>query len=343
MDNILPQIVKFTNNDLLPINVKDKYFINYTINGTINLPATIYININSRSKIGNFIDAIKQDYNILFIGSDNFILDEDYYISESLKDTYEGEVTFNWLPNYYKNGSINYDYFYETNIDTFLDYCVTHNNAIDSEFTEEELLSFYSTFCNIILTYASYDTAILVNNIYYKVLNYFANFKSDDTLIGMQMILNTNIQTEQPKQSCGCATIGNTTEAVCTENCSSYYINSMLTYIKQMLGNIDFYKNWFYINDENNNKIVNTTLLYLLKTLINDLLNLGISLNTDKIISNACNCPVVDNNNDSCNRTIISKYLDVLLYVENDEIDDNSNKIKVYGESFGELLPKLQF
>ena len=48
-------------------------------------------------------------------------------------------------------------------------------------------------------------------------------------------------------------------------------------------------------------------------------------------------------NNSSLEYKKLNNYIQVLLWVYNNEITENTNKIKVYGEQFGELLPKLQF
>ena len=71
--------------------------------------------------------------------------------------------------------------------------------------------------------------------------------------------------------------------------------------------------------------------------------NLDINIITDTDNINTMFCPSLDNSSDSCNRSIIQNYLKVLEFVKTNTILENKNKIKVYGETFGELLPKLSF
>ena len=55
-----------------------------------------------------------------------------------------------------------------------------------------------------------------------------------------------------------------------------------------------------------------------------------------------CNCEAIESMN-NCNKETILNYKKVLNWVQNNEIEENTNKIKVYGEAFGELIPNLQF
>ena len=55
-----------------------------------------------------------------------------------------------------------------------------------------------------------------------------------------------------------------------------------------------------------------------------------------------CENSVADYEN-SCNHVIIQNYMKVLEYIRNGAAETNVNKIKIYGQKFAELLPKLQF
>ena len=141
---------------------------------------------------------------------------------------------------------------------------------------------------------------------------------------------------------CGCNTNSSSTP-ICTTSCVEYYKQAMDEYLKTMLGSDTFYYNWFYVTDpisgikEPNNVLINS-----LQTLINEFLGLDINISTSKESINMCKCPTVTID-DSCNRGIIKNYLSVLEYIELNKIEENINKIKIYGQEFGKLLPELQF
>ena len=57
-----------------------------------------------------------------------------------------------------------------------------------------------------------------------------------------------------------------------------------------------------------------------------------------------CNCTQSTMNaTDKCNHETIQNYIKVLNWVRDGQIDENTNKIRVYGAKFAELLPKLIF
>ena len=77
-------------------------------------------------------------------------------------------------------------------------------------------------------------------------------------------------------------------------------------------------------------------------TLIDEFLSLNYSLNFDKSKVSKCNCDSITEPN-NCNIRIIEDYKQVLNWIKNNKTEENTNKIKIYGSSFGELLPNLQF
>ena len=71
--------------------------------------------------------------------------------------------------------------------------------------------------------------------------------------------------------------------------------------------------------------------------------NYDLSFSGKSIYNHTCTC---DNSVSSVNQTnhnIIKNYITLLNWVLNGCIDNNTNKIKVIGEKFAELLPKLTF
>lgn len=284
----------------------------------------------------------------------------------------------------------NLEYFYRLN---------TLNNSV---YKEEELNAFYSTFCKIILKYTDYDPETTKDVIYEKVLKFFAKNQMDETLENINLLLgDTSNSFNKPKCACGATDYNynylGQLPITSTSNCSTSYQTQMHNYLKEMLGDKDFYKNFFFLHydidgnkvyptyiainngdgkdndtvflainngdgkDDDKKKIItevdgedydtyitdlNLLLVNSLITLINEFLELEFTLDFDKPSSSySGNCPKIDSSKekDECNRKIINNYLKVLEFVKGKQIDTNQNKIKIYGQQFGELLPKLNF
>lgn len=373
---VQPQFVQFNDNEELPVNVQNKYFLYYStgIVGFGGIPA-MYVELESADKLFDFVKAFSQNINIILTGTSDFIINKDYYINKSLYFTIidlpgdngssdeiydyfisdevsniklndvtgSSEELFIYLPNYIDNDCINVDYF--NDIDNFntLNYYIKKNSYLDYTFSNEELHNFYSTFCSTILSISIYQPTTNIDMIYKQVLEYFRSFKSDYALIGISLILGSLYGTASNSNvGCGCNTIGNNSDIQCSKTCIDYYKDAMNDYLKSMLGNYNFYQNWFFIQNEDET-IVNKELIDKLKIFINEFLSLDLDISTDKKQISNCACPTVDLSSDKCNRGILNNYLKVLDWVENCKIEENINKIKIYGEQFGELLPKLQF
>ena len=135
--------------------------------------------------------------------------------------------------------------------------------------------------------------------------------------------------------SCGCSSSKSTTN---DKTCLDLYKDAMAEHLKKMLGDIKFYEDWFYLNNEEYNKVIITGLT----ALIDEFLSLNYLLNFDKSKMSKCNCDTISDSN-NCNVKIIEDYKNVLNWIKDNKTEENTNKIKVYGESFGELLPNLQF
>ena len=64
------------------------------------------------------------------------------------------------------------------------------------------------------------------------------------------------------------------------------------------------------------------------------------SFNTNKT---HCGCSKLSTDNGNCNYNILDNYIRVLNWIKECQIEEHTNQIKIYGEQFAELLPKLQF
>lgn len=350
MNYIQQQYVKFNGSDNLPENVRNKYFLYYSIglpNDEGSMPA-IYVELNKIDKVYDFLKDVDNSFSTIFSGTDDFVLNADYYISDSLHaiNTLDDTLDTLHLPDYIYKGSVNYAYFIPINDENvLLKYYNKRNEYLNNKFDESTLSSFYPNFCAIILNNAIDVSISNENTIYRNTLSYFANYKYDDTLGNINIILKTLHGTTVPSSSCGCNSITQTTsDNTCAMSCADYYQIAMDTYLKTMLGKDIFYIDWFYIYDDVSGKsILNEELVNTLITFITEFLNLDINIITDTDNINTMFCPSLDNSSDSCNRSIIQNYLKVLEFVKTNTILENKNKIKVYGETFGELLPKLSF
>ena len=347
-----PQFVKFNGNIVLPENVRNKYFAYYTISGLFDDEGTIpaiYVELDKACLLFNFIQEISKDINIVLSGIDSFMLNIDYYINESLynmlKNDKELSENIIILPNHLTQNGMNMEYFDTIdNMDEIVEYFHKQNNYKSLTFTEDELLNFYSTFCNQILKLTLFEPETTEDTIYSKVLNYFANFKSDSASVTMSMMFNNMYNNASASATaCGCNT-NSSTSSICTTSCVEYYKQAMDEYLKTMLGSDTFYYNWFYVTDPISGiKEPNKVLINSLQTLINEFLELNINISTLKESISRCICPTISSTDDSCNRGIIKNYLSILDYIELDKVEENVNKIKIHGQEFGKLLPELQF
>jgi hypothetical protein len=334
----------------LPETIRNKYFAYYTISGIFDADGTIpaiYVELDKAYLLFNFIQEISKDINVAISGIDSFMINIDYYINESLYNMLKGnqELSENIiiLPNYFTQNGMNMEYFdIIDNMDEIVEYFHKQNYYKTFTFTEEELLNFYSTFCNQILKLTLFEPETTEDTIHSQVLNYFANFKSDSASVTMSMMFNSMYGIATGVSTCGCNTNSNNA-SICTTSCIEYYKEAMHEYIKTMLGSDTFYYNWFYVTDPMSGiKEPNKLLIDSLQTLINEFLELDINISTSKESINMCKCPTVAID-DSCNRGIIKNYLSVLDYIELDKVEEKINKIKIHGQEFGKLLPELQF
>lgn len=315
----------------IAINLFDNY--KYTIFITINENL-----LNNNYSLYTFISNIINNKTI----DESLILGEDYFVSKTYAT--DNSIETGIFDNLYLDNMIYNSSIYDDSYNIDFEYIYKYNQLSTLEFTLSDLQYFYKTFAKTILdnvNLENIDFQIQPNNIYNICLNYLLNYKNDNTIINLKLLLNStyNITTNiNNTSSCSCNTssIDSTSSSL---TCADIYIESLLNYIEIMLGDTNFYKEWFLVNNEPNIVLIDT-LLKLLDALKNSSLNINsISSTENQLI---CDCSNLENI--SCGTTnIINNYIKVLEYVKENKIDENKNKIKIYGNSFGTLLSKLEF
>jgi hypothetical protein len=264
-----------------------------------------------------------------------------------------------------------------------ISYFIYKNKAIENnQFNDDELDKLNSTFMKIIQTYSDmYGNAIdSLDFVYQNVIDYYANGQYDDAIILMNSIFNTQLTTSVTA-NCGCnsqsdctsvasgtSTINTGTDLVSlhTATCTDKYKAAMYQWLIQMLSDINFYCNWMFttVEDEDNITIPDEELIDNLIELLTEFLNANYDLSNLKGCKSACNCghskkyfsnkttgdcaDIMNNgigvNVDNCSYyTIIENYIKALNWVKNNQIDENKNKIYVYGKQFAEIFPLLSF
>lgn len=119
----------------------------------------------------------------------------------------------------------------------------------------------------------------------------------------------------------------------------------MYEYLLNMLADAEFYKDWMYIENIEGQKVANDSLIEALLELLKEFEEIGYDLGFAGkylIHGNCCKDNQYTTENYK-NHSIIQNYIKVLNWVLDGCIDENTNKIAVYGKKFAELLPKLQF
>lgn len=233
-------------------------------------------------------------------------------------------------------------------------YTTDENTSIDEQpimpvvFTEEEIKNFYVTFCQVILNYnKDFVPSDKSEAIYKAVLEFFANGKTDCASKLISLILETSYYSTDYqylvpnifKDNCQCPST-NSSNSI---SAYSLYMNAMDEYLKHLLGSTDFYQKLFYYVSDNEVE-PKYELISSLKTLIQSFLNMDIDLSFNTNTTFYCSYEYSNNASHIENTNIIKNYLNVLDYiVEKCGLQNNKNKIKVYGENFGKLLPKLRF
>jgi len=297
-------------------------------------------------------------------GIDGFFAGKDYYTNETLwvyLATHEEMEVFDTgakLPNYLNVSGEITKYWRDLSGEVFkdynnLDYFNEKNKLLTNTYPEDELNNFYSNFCKIILE----NTTIFGtgreyqgdNPIYNLVLNYYKNFQSDCASDALAMILGSGYTTStSTSSSCcnsNCFNIDSTSNSTTIQKpCKELYDEAMQNWLIKMLSDKQFYYDWFMIWESEDEYIPNDVLDNKLITFINEFISLQNVLSfLPTKYKNNLNCPNIIVNDSDCNYNILKNYLNVLQYNLEDKLDENTNKIKVYGTQFAELLPKLQF
>jgi hypothetical protein len=277
---------------------------------------------------------------------DDLIIDyEKYYISDSNLISDPSELTEEEIFNR------NLKHFFNLN---------NYNKKIESNiFSKDELYNFASTFFEQIFNLTSFDyqdPVTLSSNkygaLYYSVMNYFLEEKSDVTSKNLSLILSTTATLSSASSSvssCGCSSTSSSSDSL-TTSCSDQYSSAMEEWVTTMMGDLtNYYEIWFYNEsvDEKGNTCItpNADLINQLIELINEFVELGLDLSfTSAGNYHHCNCSTENSSSASaCNYKTMDNFIQVLKWILDDDTVSHSNTIKSYGKDFGKLLKKLYF
>ncbi len=320
--------------------------------------------IKSQDDFSKWIISAIADENIYLNGTDKFKPGVDYYINDTLRDyfveTNNVVVSQNIsLPNYLESDSddpatmvVNITKYWQpldTDVATYnkFEYFANQNKLQDLAYTEDQLNGLCHTFFEVLSDYTmiSDDDMLKENNqIYAAVINYYKNYQTDDALAKIALILNSTVSSNLSTSStCGCQSSASTGTSK-SETCYSTYKNAMSQWLIKMLGDADFYKDWMWLTDIEGDPFANKALIEALILLLENFEAAGydLSFSTKSIYNHTCNSNV-DSNTDTANHKKIQNYITLLNWILEGCIDNNTNKIKVIGEKFGELLPNLCF
>ena len=218
------------------------------------------------------------------------------------------------------------------------------NDMNSYQYTEYELNNFAATFMKIIQYLGNFSNDNMntsKNQIYKRVIDFYANGQTDNTLIDLTLLLKSESYTYNETTTmsmCGCSDANTSTNLTgLTDDCASIYQNAMLLYLKQMLSDLDFYYDFFHIDGEPIEDLIDGLI-----RLIEEFKTLGYDLSFDTNKTH-CGCSKLSTDNRSCNYNILDNYIRVLNWIKESQIEEHTNQIKIYGEQFAELLPKLQF
>ena len=294
----------------------------------IDIPR-VYIDIteefvkDERELFSSFVAQALMNNEIWVTGIDDFVGGKQYYVNKTLYNALAlsdilPETHFEVrLPNYLDNyGQIQTKYWKDLSNEPYadytdLDYFMEKNNLVNNTFSDDELNNFYSTFCEIILKYTKIDNERLMsgnNPIYKLVLEYYKNFKNDCGSNAIDLILNSGYTVQNGTQTgCGCnTTLFSGDGTGIQQPCSTLYREAMENWLSKMLGDYQFYEDWFKIYKTDEESIPNDVLIERLRELFNEFLALQHSLTFLNTRSWACDCPSPFTfNENECNYNII--------------------------------------
>lgn len=377
LQNFIPyKIVKYKDNKYY-IN------INVFVNNANIFGYSLYFLIDEKfyssyrgNEIYEFLSNLDLDsedlFETLINGTESLIPGENYFLTGNLDNT---EITMSSNINDYEDISN----IKIKDIDN-ISYFIYKNSSLKNIFTEDELDNLNSTFMKLIKHYSERYNNITdtIEFVYKNVIDYYANGQYDDATILMNSIFNTQITISSNISNCGCNSqsdctsvssgtnaINTGTELVSldTATCIEKYKAAMYQWLIKMLSDTAFYCSWMFttVEDEDNLNVPNYELLDKLIELLTEFLNSGYDLTSLKVCTSACGCghtkkyfsnnktgdcaDILSNVNvDNCSYyTIIENYIKVLNWVKNNQIDENKNKIYIYGKQFAEIFPLLSF
>jgi len=301
-------------------------------------------------------------------------LDEEYILNDFIVNDItinnDYEAINNGLDYYiYKNNKENIDMSLIYNFNQSFMHIILDNTNIDLT-TYDALNTLYNYVINYYANGGVDNATILMNSIF------------NTTLETSPATSTCGCAQESTCVSSGASTINTGTETINldTATCLDKYKAAMYQWLIKMLSDTNFYCCWMQDEDEDGDLISNDLLIDqlidLLLGLINsdiDLSNLGNS-NTGKCGchsfskskgrhwdyvhnlkygpddkktegSSDKDCSDLDSNiNAGCSiYSILNNYIKVLKWVKNNEIDENKNKIYIYGKQFAEIFPLLNF
>lgn len=314
-------------------------------------------------------EEIPEDEELL---EEEITLDDITYPNYLIMDADGIRINDYWQPILNNENINNIDYLIFKN--KLKDNVFTEEELLALNSTFMQTIQKYSTFN---------DYNLGTNAIYKAVIDFYANGQYDAATILMNTIFNGTITTTTTTSTCGCGTqstcasslsssstgINTGTEIIPidTASCIDKYKAAMYQWLIQMLSDTSFYCCWMFTeNEELDESNPNTLLIDMLIQLLEEFLALGIDLsNLGNASTSACNCghankyngyknnsndcsDLLNNNiNDSLNNCsnygIITNYIKVLKWVRNNEIEENKNKIYIYGKQFAEIFPLLNF
>lgn len=220
--------------------------------------------------------------------------------------------------------------------------------VMSDTFTEDEICNIPNSFFKIIYEYGTVQNPeTLKNQIYDLVSKYFMNGQTDALYRGLNLLLSSTVPNQNNnKLNCGCASdglYGNLNEDSLI-SCADLYKTSMLEWLKNMLSDSDYYKDWFFTINTAMCPEPNEPMIDLLIKLLTDFLNHNydsfVKIGNKKLhLTDHFCCDNVETN-DTIKNAILD-YIKLLNIVKNNEIDSNNNKIKVWGAAFAEILPNL--
>lgn len=281
------------------------------------------------------IDEIDEDLSSRIVMKDYVLYDHDLNFSQNT-DAYK------YLYDINNKDMRNLEWFYHM------------NNLKDYKYSREELCNISKTFFTIISNNAIVQNQETVNNqIYDKIVKYYANGGWDDASINLNLILNSTIPTTLPstKLNCGCNGgsgngLADGTVTALT-SCVDMYKNAINEWLKKMLADDEFYKDWFFTIISGMCPTPNAEMIDSLIDLLTEYIdrNLGAGhVNGGQFdpkrrydVFNHMNCCNDCSGNDAY-KNIIFHYIEVLKVVKNNDIDANKNMIKIYGEEFAGIL-----